>query len=52
MPVHAAKLLLTMAGIAAFFVGTRTDFSWLRWSGIVLVAAAFLLRFYRPSDKR
>lgn len=52
MPVHVAKLIFSLAGITAFFIGTRTDFAWLRWSGIALVAIAFLLRFYRPSDKR
>ncbi len=49
MPVHVAKLVLTVAGVLVFFSGTRTDFAWLRWSGIALVAIAFLLRFYRPS---
>ncbi len=49
MPVHLAKIVLALAGLLAFFVGTRTDFAWLRWSGTALVAIAWLLRFYRPT---
>jgi hypothetical protein len=52
MPVHTAKLVLAITGSVVFFLGAKTDFGWLRWSGIALVAAAWLLRFYRPSDRR
>lgn len=52
IPVHTAKTILTLTGVALFLAGSRTEFVWLRWSGIGLVAIAFLLRFYRPSDKR
>ena len=49
MPVHVAKLVLAGVGLLVFLAGTRVDFPWLRWSGIALVAIAWLLRFYRPS---
>jgi hypothetical protein len=51
MPVHVAKLVLAMAGLLAFLAGTQTDFAWLRWSGIALVAIAWMLRFYRPRQR-
>jgi hypothetical protein len=40
-----AKLVITGAGLAVFFVGVRTENDLLRWIGIGLVAVAFLLRF-------
>jgi len=43
--VQLAKLVLAVAGIVVFFFGIRTGIDVLRWTGIVLVAAAFLLRF-------
>ncbi len=49
MSVQQAKIVLAMVGLVVFFAGTRTQFGWLRWSGIALVAIAWLLRFYRPS---
>lgn len=52
MPIHTAKIVLALAGVLVFFAGAKTDFTWLRWSGIALVSIAWLLRFYRPSDKR
>ncbi len=49
MPVHVAKIVVALVGLLVFFAGTQTGMTWLRWAGIVLVAAAWLLRFYRPS---
>lgn len=43
--VQLAKLMLAVAGIVVFLFGIRTGLDVLRWTGIVLVAAAFLLRF-------
>ena len=52
MPVHTAKIVLALVGVAVFFAGTRVGFPWLRWAGIALVAIAWLLRFYRPAGPR
>lgn len=43
-----AKLAITVAGIAVFMTGTRIESGLLRWTGIGLVAVAFLLRFIGP----
>lgn len=45
--VYRAKLVLAMAGLLVFFTGAKYGFDWLRWAGIALVAAAWLLRFYK-----
>lgn len=48
------KLLLAVAGLATFFVGMRLGDPRVRWAGIGLVAAAWLLRFAgggRPSGR-
>jgi protein-S-isoprenylcysteine O-methyltransferase Ste14 len=45
--VHQAKLVLAVAGLLVFFSGAQFGFGWLRWAGIALVAAAWLLRFYK-----
>lgn len=47
IPVHHAKLVLALAGLLVFFSGAKLGFAWLRWAGIALVAAAWLLRFYK-----
>lgn len=44
-PVSAAKLVLAAAGVVVFFLGVRVGIGALRWTGIALVAAAWLLRF-------
>jgi hypothetical protein len=51
MSIHQAKIVLAMAGLLVFFSGAKLGFGWLRWAGIALVAAAWLLRFYngRPT---
>lgn len=45
------RLLLLVAGVVAFFLAVRLQNDPLRWLSIVLVAAALLLRFVRPSHK-
>jgi hypothetical protein len=47
-----AKLVLAMAGIAVFFTGVRLDLGVVRWTGIGLVVAAFLLRFVGRKEPR
>lgn len=39
------KLSITVAGIALFLFGMRAGSQALRWTGIALVAVAWLLRF-------
>lgn len=39
------KLALAAIGIAAFLLGASAELPYLRWTGISLVAAAWLLRF-------
>jgi hypothetical protein len=46
--VPTLKLLVAALGIGAFFLGVRLGSEVVRWTGIGLVAAAFLLRFVRP----
>jgi protein-S-isoprenylcysteine O-methyltransferase Ste14 len=41
------RLLLLVAGVVAFSMALRGGVEWLRWVGIVLVAAALLLRFVK-----
>ena len=52
MPVHTAKIVLALTGVLVYLSGTRFGFPWLNYAGIVLVAIAWLLRFYRPSGPR
>jgi hypothetical protein len=40
-----AKLALVVIGLIVWFQGYRTDESWLRVTGIIVLLAAFLLRF-------
>jgi hypothetical protein len=46
-PVVIAKLALAGAGIVVWGMGVRLDNAMLRWTGIGLIVAAFLLRFAR-----
>jgi hypothetical protein len=39
------RIALLALGVIAFTIALRTQLEWLRWVGIVLVAAALLLRF-------
>ncbi len=52
MPIYVAKIALALLGLLLFFAGTQTGFAGFRWAGIALVAAAWLLRFYRPNRPR
>ncbi|MHB1298556.1 MAG: hypothetical protein ACYC0B_08525 [Gemmatimonadaceae bacterium] len=40
-----AKLVLAVAGIVLFLLGIRSGVDLMRWTGVGLVAAAFLMRF-------
>jgi len=44
-PVTIAKLVLAVVGIVLFLLGIRSGLDLMRWTGIGLVAAAFLMRF-------
>ena len=46
--VQSLKLAMAAVGLAAFFLGVKMQNEVVRWTGIGLVAAAFLLRFVRP----
>lgn len=49
-----AKLALVVVGLIVWFQGYRTDESWLRVTGIIVLLVAFLLRFIgrrRPARK-
>jgi membrane protein implicated in regulation of membrane protease activity len=50
--VQLAKMVLAVAGIVAFLFGIRTGLDGLRWTGIVLVTAAFLMRFVGRAGSR
>lgn len=50
-PLTIAKLVLTGSGIVVFSVGVRLTNSAVRWTGIGLVAAAWLLRFAKDEPK-
>lgn len=45
MSALVAKIALALAGLFCFLLGIRTGLDVLRWSGIALVAVAWLLRF-------
>ena len=43
--IAVAKIALAIAGIVVFMLGVRTGVDLVRWTGVALVAVAFLLRF-------
>ena len=43
--IAVAKIALAIAGIVVFMLGVRTGADLVRWTGVALVAVAFLLRF-------
>jgi hypothetical protein len=45
--VTVAKIAFALAGVGIFAYGIRTEDSVVRWVGIGLVIAAFLLRFVK-----
>lgn len=46
----AAKVTLALAGLVVFLTGIRSGQELLRWLGIGLVAAAWLLRYFGRGD--
>ena len=50
-PLLVAKLALVAGGIATFGVGIRVENVWVRWTGVGLVAAAWLLRFAKRRSR-
>ncbi len=46
-PVVVAKYVTALAGLLVFGAGMRTGSEALRWTGIGIVAAAWLLRFLK-----
>ncbi len=46
-PTATVKLALAAAGLALIGIGVRFDSAAFRWTGIGLVAAAWLLRFVK-----
>lgn len=51
-PVLVAKIVLALAGLVCFLLGIRFGQDVLRWTGIALVAVAWLLRFVGRPDTR
>lgn len=45
------KLGLALAGLIIWGYGVRADINWLRWIGIGFLAAAAVLRFWKPTTK-
>jgi hypothetical protein len=48
-PIVVAKYVTAGAGILVFGAGMRTGSEALRWTGIAIVAVAWLLRFVKDS---
>ena len=46
-----AKIALALTGLALFGAGVRLELSGLRWAGLAVVIAAWLLRFVRPRNE-
>jgi hypothetical protein len=51
-PVSFAKIVFAMLGLGAFLWGAGHDVDWMRWSGLALLAAAFLLRLRERGERR
>jgi hypothetical protein len=49
-PVTVAKLALALSGLTIFGIGLRVDHALLRWTGIGLVAVAWVLRFVKDQE--
>lgn len=48
-PIVIAKYVVAAAGIVVFGAGMRTESEGLRWTGIAIVAVAWLLRFVKDA---
>jgi hypothetical protein len=42
------KIALTLAGLVIWLYGAKAENTAARWVGIILIASAFLMRFFRP----
>jgi hypothetical protein len=51
-PFVGARAAAALVGILVFVYGVRSDSGGLRWAGIGLLGAAFLLRFIDPARRR
>lgn len=51
-PFVAARATVALVGIAVFAYGARVDDPWIRWAGIGLLGAAFLMRFVDKAKRR
>ena len=49
-PVTIAKLALALGGMVTFAIGIRYDHALVRWTGIGLVAVAWMLRFVKHQE--
>ena len=52
MPIQTAKIVLALAGVFVFLAGIRAGQDSLRWTGIGLVAVAWMLRFVGRTSTR
>jgi hypothetical protein len=48
----ALRATVFLVGLGVFAYGARTDAPTVRWIGIALLAAAFLLRYVDPARRR
>jgi hypothetical protein len=51
-PITTARLIVALIAAVLFGYGIRTNDPALRWAGIGFLAAALLLRFVGPREKR
>jgi hypothetical protein len=49
-PVTIAKVALALSGLATFGIGIRFNNAMFRWTGIGLVAVAWMLRFVKDQE--
>jgi len=49
--VSQLKLGLALAGLILWGYGVRAEINWLRWVGIGFLAAAAVMRFWKPRSK-
>jgi hypothetical protein len=48
----AVRATIALAGILVFVYGIRANSTGVRWAGIGVLAAAFVLRFFDPAKRR
>lgn len=51
-PFVTVRAAVTIIGILVFVYGVRADSTEIRWGGVGVLAAAFLLRFFDPARRR